>query len=58
MTAGSVQGMEKELITQILQTVKTALAGQPGTDFSELIPGGTGLLTSSLLWLLQGSQPF
>lgn len=57
MTTGSVQGMEKGLFTQILQTVQTALAGQTGADFSELIPGGAGLLTSRLLWLLQGSQP-
>lgn len=58
MTTGSIQGTEKGLITQILQTVKTALAGQTSPDFSALVPGGTGLLTSGLLWFLQGSQSF
>lgn len=48
-TTGNIQGTEKGLITQILQTVKTALAGQTGPYFSELIPGSTGLLLSSLL---------
>ena len=38
-------------------TVKAALAGQIGTGFSALVPGGTGLLTSRLSSLLQDSQP-
>lgn len=57
-TTDILQSMGKRLIAQILETQQnTALAGQIGTDFSALLPGGAGLLMSRLSSLLQGSQP-